>query len=54
MHQTSKKDYWDCNFVIAHLDKHISIGAHRKGLMIDVTYPLTKDLSAFIQQEIYL
>jgi butyrate kinase len=34
-----KKDYWDCNFVIAHLDKHISIGAHRKGLMIDVTYP---------------
>ena len=26
------KDYWDCNFVIAHLDKHISIGAHRKGL----------------------
>lgn len=34
-----KKDYYECNFIIAHLDSQISIGAQRKGLMIDVTYP---------------
>lgn len=34
-----KKDYFECNFVIAHLDEQISIGAQKNGLMIDATFP---------------
>ena len=30
------KEYEDCNFVVAHLGAGISVGAHRKGRVIDV------------------
>jgi len=37
------KKYEDCNFVVAHLGGGISIGAHRKGKIIDVNNALDGD-----------
>lgn len=34
------KDYQDCNFVVAHLGGGISIGAHKKGRVVDVNQAL--------------
>ena len=37
------KEYEDCNFIIAHLGGGISVGAHRKGKVVDVNNALNGD-----------
>lgn len=35
-----EKDYFDCNFIVAHMGGGISVGAHEKGKVIDVANAL--------------
>ena len=37
------KDYFDCNFIVAHIGGGISVGAHLKGSVIDVNNALDGD-----------